>query len=83
MIEDVTGRTEEASALAKAFRDAGIVDPSRLGLADSSVSTAAAALKALRERLLRGPSGSDVSLEAEMASWEDDEQSDDTAEDAA
>lgn len=73
MIEEVTGPGTETGAMAKAFRDAGIVDPSRLGLADSSMSTAAAALRALRERLLRGPNSGDVSLEAEMASWEDDE----------
>lgn len=76
IIKAVVGAGTETDAMASAFRDSGVVDGTRLGLQDDSKSTAAAALNALRERLLRGDSGSDTSLEAEMAGWEDDEVND-------
>lgn len=80
VIKAVVGNGTETDAMSTAFRDSGVVGSDRLGLADDSKSTAAAALGALRERLLRGDRGSGASLEAEMAGWEDDE-SDSSVED--
>lgn len=77
-IKAVVGAGTETDAMANAFRDSGVVDNSRLGLQDDSKSTAAAALSALRERLLRGDAANEAtSLEAEMAGWEDDEDAND------
>lgn len=72
-IEEIVGHGTETGALAKAFRDSGVVDASKLGLESFDKSTVSTALKMLRERLLHGPVSTDSALEAEMAAWENDE----------
>lgn len=77
-IEEIVGKGTETSAMSATFRSSGVIDESKLGLESTTDrSVVAAALHALRERALRGPASTEVSLEAEMASWENDEEPED------